>query len=185
MSIFGFYFVSELLREAGWPRKQGLFREDVLDTTVLDSAVDQMIDWSAALGAGRLRCGLQVIAEMFRDRSWDGVDAPNIRMFIDDARSQAWNVSADTAPHEIIQRARFAKSASTVDAKNLTDRRLRVALEQLCLEGILWGIENPSRFETWYRSMSERHARGLPFMHQAGLAVDALPNLPQFLAMRS
>ncbi len=39
MSIFGFYFVSGLLREAGWPKKQGFFKKEVLDTTILDSAL--------------------------------------------------------------------------------------------------------------------------------------------------
>jgi hypothetical protein len=62
MAIFGFYFVSGLLREAGWPRKQGLFRRDVLDTTILDSAIDQMVDWAASLGAGRPALALQIVA---------------------------------------------------------------------------------------------------------------------------
>jgi dGTPase len=65
MATFGCFFVTGLLREAGWPRPQGLLRKEVIDTMILDSAIDQMIDWSAAIGAGRPRLGLQVIAEMF------------------------------------------------------------------------------------------------------------------------
>jgi hypothetical protein len=78
MSVFAFYFVSGLLREAGWPRKQGMFRTEVVDTTVLDSTVDQMIDWAAGLGACRPHLALQMIAEMFRDRDWNTSAAPNI-----------------------------------------------------------------------------------------------------------
>ncbi len=53
MSLFGFYFVTSLLREMGWPRKQGLFRRVAIDSTVADGAIDQMVNWAASLGAGR------------------------------------------------------------------------------------------------------------------------------------
>ena len=43
VSIIGFYFVSSLLHETGWPRKQGLFRRLVVDTTVVDLTIDEMI----------------------------------------------------------------------------------------------------------------------------------------------
>ena len=63
MSIFGFYFVSEILREAGWPRRKGVFNSTaVIDTIILDGATDQMIDWAAALGAGRPTLALQALA---------------------------------------------------------------------------------------------------------------------------
>lgn len=63
MAIVGFYFVSGLLRVAGWPRKQGVFRKEVLDTAILDSAIDQMVDWAAALGDLPVFFGPIVIGE--------------------------------------------------------------------------------------------------------------------------
>jgi hypothetical protein len=58
MSMFGLYFVRSLMHEAGWPRKQGLLRAEVFNTLIADQAVEQMIDWAAALGgvlSARLR----------------------------------------------------------------------------------------------------------------------------------
>ena len=90
MSIFGFYFVGSFLREAGWPRRRGMFRGESYDTAIVDAVIDQMIDWAAALGAGRPRLALQVIAEMFRDRDWEGDHAPNIKMIVDESQD-TWN----------------------------------------------------------------------------------------------
>lgn len=70
----------------------------------------------------------------------------------------------------------------TVDAKALTDERLRLGLEQWFLEGVLWGVGNPKACETWYQAHTEHQMKNLEFMQQAGLAVDAPPHLQQFLA---
>jgi hypothetical protein len=184
MAIFGFYFVSGLLREAGWPRKQGLFRKDVLDTTILDSAIDQMVDWAASLGAGRPALALQIVAEMFRDRDWESDNGPNIKKFVEGARAEkdSWRVTDAIAPHDVVQPTRFAGMGPTVDAKALTDERMRLGLEQWLLEGVLWGLGNPKAFETWYRSHTEHHMKNLEFMQQAGLAVEAPLDLQQFFA---
>lgn len=137
MSIFGYYFVGSLLREAGWPRKQGLFRGEAYDTTIADAAIDQMVDWAASLGAGRPTIALQMIAEMFRDRNWDGDDAPQIKTFIDGVR-ESWNGAPNAAPREIVQPMRLGSTfGSSISAKNFQDARLRVALEQNVLEALL------------------------------------------------
>lgn len=43
MSIIGFHFFGSLLHETGWPRKQGLFRHQVFDRTIVELTIDQMI----------------------------------------------------------------------------------------------------------------------------------------------
>jgi hypothetical protein len=58
-----------------------------------------------------------------------------------------------------------------LDAKALTDERMRLGLEQWLLEGVLWGLGDPKSVETWYRSHTEHHMMNLEFMQQAGLAV--------------
>ena len=125
MSIFGFYFVGTLLRESGWPRKQGLFKKEVIDTNILDSTIDQMVDWAAALGAGRPGLALQIIAEMFRDRDWAGSDAPSIEHFISGMRSsnESWAASSGRAPHDIIEPTKFSKIGASMPAKALDDVR--------------------------------------------------------------
>ena len=52
MSILAFYFASQLLGEAGWPRKLGRFKGEGYDAVMVDMAFAQSIDWAAGLGAG-------------------------------------------------------------------------------------------------------------------------------------
>lgn len=182
MSIFGFYFVSTLLRETGWPKKQGIFKKEVIDTTILDSTIDQMVDWAAALGAGRPNLALQIIAEMFRDRDWEGSDAPSIEHFISGMRSsnESWTTSSGRAPHDIIVPTKFSKTGASMPAKALND--VRSGLEHFVLEGILWGLANPDAFENWFVARHREQTNQLPMMSEAGLEIGALPDLQEFLA---
>ncbi|MEX1023362.1 MAG: hypothetical protein WD058_09470 [Dehalococcoidia bacterium] len=107
MSIFGFYFVGNLLREAGWPRKRGLLGSESYDPRVVDMATSQMIEWAAAVAAGRPNRGLQMIAEVLGDRDWSSEDAPKITVFLDGARD-TWG-KAGAGPSDDIGSAEFAK----------------------------------------------------------------------------
>lgn len=180
MSIFGYYFVVSLLREAGWPRKQGLFKGEAYDTAIADAAIDQMVDWAASLGAGRPMLALQIIAEIFRDRDWNSDGAPQIETFISGAR-ELWDSAPNAAPREIVRPIRLASAfGSVISPKDFQDARLRVALEQNVLEAVLWGLANPDRFAMWYASAAQRHESSLNLMRSSGLAIDAFPALAPF-----
>lgn len=182
MSIFGFYFVSGLLREAGWPQKQGILRRNVVDTIVLDAAIGQMVDWAAAIGAGQPKLGLQVLAEMFRDRDWTNDDAPTIKKFIEGMRSQnsEWAGSAVIAPRMIIDPAKFIQLGKTIDARKLTDPQMRAALENFCLQGLLWGIANPKAFGIWYNAYVEDENGDRKFARENGLELEEPQELSEF-----
>lgn len=201
MSIFGFYFVTGLMQEAGWPRRKGLFNSTaVIDTIILDAVIDQMIDWAAGLGAGRPTLALQTIAEMHRDRDWNSDERPDIKVFIEGVRTENenWRATSAIAPHDVVQPTRFAgadahrqavegimKNGSkwkgpTMDVKDF--KETRPLLEHFFQEGVLWGLVNAEAFETWYQAHHEDQIQRLPLMRQADLAVGELPNLPQFLA---
>jgi hypothetical protein len=184
MSIFGFYFVSGILREAGWPKKQGIFRKEVLDSTILDSAIDEMIDWAAALGAGRPALALQTIAEIFRDRDWSSEDAPNIRKFIENVRlkNPQWSATGAIAPSEVVLPTRFTRAGPTLPAKALAESEMRLGLEHWFLEGALYGLANPEALRTWYEARYDRQTTNLGSMRQAGLEIEALPDYLQYLA---
>lgn len=179
MSIFGFFLVTSLLREAGWPRKQGIFGAEAYDTAIADSAIDQMVDWGAAIGAGRPRLALQMIAEMLRDRDWESADAPDVKVFIDSVQG-SW--SAALSPRDAVQPIRLAEHfGRSIRLKDFKDSRLRAALEQHLLEALLWGLSNPNRFEVWYASTAAHRESMLPEMRRAGPNAEQLPTLPQFL----
>ena len=182
MSIFGLYFITTILRQVGWPKRRGLFNsEGVVDTLIADVTIDQMVDWSAALGACRPRLALQVIAWMFHDRDWEGENAPRILDFINDAKD-VWNARGNKAPHDIVESFKLSKHfGKMIRSKDLKDNRIRTALEQVCLEGLLWGLANPDRFKTWYESQEKSQRDRLPLMQNVRLAVDSIPTLSEFL----
>lgn len=184
MSIFGFYFVSGLLREAGWPRKKGLLNKAVLDTAILDAAIFQMIDWAACLGAERPMLALQAIAEIYRERDWNSDDVPEISKLINGlkAKDELWRATSGVVPRDVVRPTRFADAGPTLDAKALTDARARSALEKWFLLGLLWGFSNPEAFRSWYKLYASDLMDGLPAMRQAGLMVDVPADLPQLLA---
>lgn len=201
MSIFGFYFVTGLLREAGWPRRKGLFNSTaVIDTIILDEAINQMVDWGAALGAGRPTLALQAVAEMFRDRDWSSDGRPDIRAFIESARAENenWRVPLSIAPHDVVQRTRLSGDDAyrhaaeglirtgwkwrgpTTTVKDF--KQMRLALEQWFLAGVLWGFANPDAFEAWYQAQFEDRMTKLELMRESGLAIEPPVGLAQFLA---
>jgi len=176
MSIFAFYFTVQLLREAGWPRKLGMFKGEGYDTLIVDTAVAQSIDWGAALGAGHPRVALQMIAEMLRDRGWEGDDAPNVKAYVE-GRTSDWstaNSPQEAVPDWFSLAEHWRKP--TISVEEFKDRRLSAQMEQLLLFALLWGLSNPDRFDTWYRSNVSDYESRLPEMQQAGVEVGELPS---------
>ena len=182
MSIFAFYFASQLLREAGGPRKLGMFKGEGFDTLIVDSFLAQSIDWGAALGAGRPRLALQMIAEMLRDKDWEGDDAPDVKVFVEGAGASGGTWSTGASPREAVPPVALAKTwrKSTISVDEFKDQRMRAGLEHVLLQALLWGLSKPDRFDAWYTShMADRESR-LPLMRSAGLEVGEPPSLPEF-----
>lgn len=180
MSIFALYFATQLLREMKWPRKLGMFKGVGYTTFIADTALAQSIDWGAALGAGHPRLALQMIAQMFRDRDWEGDDAPDVKAFVGTASArEPWATAA--SPQEAVEPLQLAKvwPKSTIIEEQFEDRRLSAEMEQLLLEALLWGLSNPDRFEAWYSSYLAHLESKLPMARSAGLEVGELRSLPQ------
>jgi len=182
MSMFGFYYVGSMLREMRWPRKQGFLKGEAYDSKIVEATIGQMVDWAAALGAGRPSLALQMIAEMFRDRDWNAEGAPSIEMFISRSR-ETWDQNPSAAPKEIAPEPSLVKAfGATMSPKNFQDPQLRTALEQQVLETLLWGLANPDRFKVWYDNETRRTTASLPRAKAAGLGVEALPPLAEWLS---
>lgn len=182
MSIFGFYFVTTILKQAGWPKRRGLFSSKaVVDTLIADAVINQMIDWSAALGACRPKLALQMIAWMYKNRDWEGEDAPRIVDFINKAKN-IWDARGNKSPRDTIEPFKLSKAfGKTIRAKDLKDNRIRTALEQVCLEGLLWGLVNPDRFKRWYESQYKNQEEIFSLMQKAGVEIDSIPTLSKIL----
>ena len=181
-SIFGFYYVVGLLGHMGWPRRRSLFNsEAVINSLVLDSAVDQMIDWSASIGACRPNVALQIIASMFRDMDWNSKDALDIRAETENLKKQWTERGNSNNPREIVKPVKFSKTTKVITMKQLKDKDIQHALEVYCYESLMWGLVNSDNFKNYYSTNEKRQRDQLPEYQKAGLAVDSIPTLDQIL----
>ncbi len=182
MSIFAFYFATGLLQEAGWPRKLGRFKGVGYDATMVDLAFAQSIDWGASLGAGRPEIALQMIAHMFRDRDWEGAEAPNVRVFVegrreDEAQWGPWQ-SAEAPQEAVPSKVQFAPGMSVLTHEQFLE--LKQPTEPYLFNALLWGLDNPDRFGSWYATQAADRESRLPQMRKAGLEIADPPPLAEF-----
>lgn len=181
-SIFGFYYVIGLLSHLGWPRRRGLFSsEAVIDSLILDSAIDQMIDWSASIGACRPNIALQIIASMFRDMDWDSKEALDIGAETENLKKQWIERGNSSNPREAVKPVKFSKTNKVVSMKQLKHKDVQHALEIYCYESLMWGLVNSDNFKSYYSENEKRQRDQLPEYKKAGLAVDSIPTLEQIL----
>ena len=181
-SIFGFYYVVGLLSHMGWPRRRGLFSsEAVVDSLILDSTIDQMIDWSASIGACRPNMGLQIIASMFRDMDWESKEALDIGAETSNLKKQWIERGNNSNPREAVKPVKFSKTSKMITMKQLKDKDIQHALEVYCYESLMWGLVNSDSFQAYYSTNEKRQREQLPEYKKAGLAVDSIPTLDQIL----
>lgn len=184
MAIFGLYYTKNMLRLMKWPRTQGTFKKSqYIDSTIFDSTIDQMVDWGAALGAGKPKLALQIVAYMFKDADWDGSDPPKVKDLCLELneRYRAEGIDLDkTAPHDIIGPVRIAETfGPTIKAEALLDKRLQGRLEQDFLGGLLYGLSNPKSFEAWHAYHLAEFEKNKDLYQQADIGVDRLPTLSE------
>lgn len=190
-SIFGFYYILGLLRAAGWPKRRGLFNsEAVINCFVLDSVIDQMIDWAASIGACRPHLALQIIATMFRDNDWNNKDSFSILKVINDSKN-IWNERGNNNPRDIVKPFKFGKLEKTTNfkdikkdvirSKDLKDKRMQLALEQYFFEGLIWGLANSGNFKAYFETKEKEQREKLPEYKKAGLEIESIQTLDQAL----
>src|SRR3989344_4543879 len=181
-SIFGFYYVVGLLGHMGWPRRRGLFSsEAVIDSLILDSTIDQMIDWSASIGACRPNIALQIVASIFRDMDWDSKEALDIVAETENLKKQWTERGNSSNPREAVKPVKFSKTTKVITMKQLKDKDIQHALEVYCYESLMWGLVNSDSFQTYYSTNEKRQREQLPEYKKAGLEVDSIPTLDQIL----
>lgn len=181
MSFFGIHFVEGLLIEAGWPRRKSFLNSKaVIDSLVLDMAIGQMIDWAARIGACRHKLALQIIATMFRDADWDNIGLFDIILPINDLR-KIWNERGNNNPREIVSPPMFSKHLKLTDASILNETKMQKAFEDYFFEGLFWALNNSDNFINYYNTEQKRSNDRLPLYKQAGLGINSIPTLEDFL----
>jgi len=181
-SIFGFYYIMGLLSHMGWPRRKSLLNSTaVVDSIILDSAVEQMIDWAASIGACRPKLALQIIATMLRGTDWDSKDAMNLSEEVTKMKKQWAERGNSDNPREAVKPVKFSKHSKVMAMKQLKDKEISHAFEVYCYESLIWGLTNSDNFKTYFSANEERQREKMPEYKKAGLAVDYIPTLDQIL----
>ena len=181
-SIFGFYYIMGLLGHIGWPRRRSLFNsEAVVNSLILDSAVEQMIDWAVSIGACRPQLALQVIATMLRGIDWESKDAMSLGTEVSNMKKQWTERGGGNNPREAVKPVKFSKHSKVMTMKQLKDKEISYALEVYCYESLIWGLVNSDNFKIYYSTNEERQREKMPEYKKAGLAVDYIPTLDQIL----
>jgi len=186
-SIFGFYYVVGLLGHMGWPRRRGLLNsEAVFNCLVLDSAIDQMIDWAANIGAHRPDLALRIIATMFRDNDWESEKSFDIMEFVKNSK-KSWDEGGNN-PRLVVKPFRFSKSneginpkKDVISSKDVKDNRIRTALEQYFIESLIWGLVNHGACKIYFETEGKEQKDKLPMYKEAGLDVDSIPTMDSLL----
>lgn len=171
-----------LLSHMGWPRRKSLFNsEAVVNSLILDSAVEQLIDWAASIGACRPKLALQIIATMLRDTDWESKDAMNLSAEVGNMKKQWAERGNSNNPREAVKPVKFSKHSEVMTMKQLKDKEISHAFEVYCYESLIWGLVNSDNFKTYFSANEERQREKLPEYKKAGLAVDYIPTLDQIL----
>ena len=72
--MFASWTYINMLSAAGWPRRAGLFRREVVNSLVADSLAKVLLDAGMAIGAQDVPLACSLIAETFSEREDWGVD---------------------------------------------------------------------------------------------------------------
>ncbi len=176
MSIFAWYFASQLLSKLGWPRKLGRFKGQAYDAVMVDMAFAQSMDCAAGLGAGRPRLALQLLADIHQG-GWED-DAPDI---VGMGRRLKDKWSATTSPREAYSLPNFAADMSAISVEQFNSQQSMVFMEPNTWHALVWGLINPGSFEAWYESQMADFESSAPEAISARLEIDeTMPSLQEF-----
>lgn len=160
MSYFGIYITKNLLSDLGWPKKRGFLQKEYLSTTILDSVTDNMIDLAACIGANRPKLAARILAEVYSDKDWDGNNAPDIKIYVDEILKEI-NKKGVLAPHEFIHPFGFMKKTDKVPVGILGDKAVQQAFEQQFTFGVLFGLGHKDNYNKWYEDDMERVGKNM------------------------
>jgi hypothetical protein len=185
MTDFGNYFVRKMLEQNGWPKRSGLLSSKaVIDALVTDTILNQMVDWSAGLGACKPDLALKMIATSYKDRDWEDKNSIDVLTLTQDLKKQWESKDKNIAPHDVSEPAILSKFyGKRVDAKILNDPEVRKMIGCECIFGLLWGLIYPDRFKEWFEADEKRRNDQRPIYEEAGLEFDpAFLTLDKFLS---
>ena len=142
MSRFMQWFVAETLKQSGWPRPKGLFRRLVVNTLVVDGAVQQALHIAVALGAGRPHLGAAIIADTFANNPWTLESTTEL---LSDLKQGEMKVAAHPAMppwQALYEQDKLSLVARDIPCEQLANDVVQSVFALGFVEAVFWGINH-------------------------------------------
>jgi hypothetical protein len=184
MAVFGTYYTVNMLRQMKWPRKHGVRKKEYFDTFIVDQTLNQMVDWAAAIGAGAPDTALKILAYIYKDRDWDGDDAPDFEMFVGSERKRIASMgvkASETAPHDLLQPFQFGEKFKSLPGNAFDNENARNFIETTFVNGLLYGLCHPRAYNSWYDNHLQEFEKNKELYKKIDIGVEELPSLKENL----
>lgn len=155
---FPTFFFTGALSAAGWPRRVGILRRQVVDGGVAHSVHSELLKRGMAIGAANPPLAVQLITDQFAERDWDAQPAEELFAQLHFAWGSNFNGEpvrvedlVTTHGHlppwgAILQRGHPPVSLheqSMIAWASLQERQFQVLLHWNFAAAMLWGLESP------------------------------------------
>ena len=164
MSRFTQWYVREQLQRMGWPRTKGIFRKtSYVNTMVVDVAVEQALQTSIGLGAGRPELGVAVLADAFANDPWTSESVAKLLTDLGADSEQAVEINSSLTPWKALYvKHRLALAGNEIPWQQLGDDGFYVIWSVLSATAVYWGLTHEAEMPNVFadaRADYERTAR--------------------------
>ena len=104
--MFSSWHFVTMLSSAGWPRRAGLLRREVVDSMVADTLAKGLLDAGMAIGAFDIRLACALVAQLFDRQEWGADFDELLRSKHIEGRDQLINYG-ETVPLSLIESNEF------------------------------------------------------------------------------
>jgi hypothetical protein len=171
MSRFTQWFVGEHLRRMGWPKENSISRQQYVDSSLVDIVVEQAIEISVALGVGRPRIGVALLADIFIDNPWTKESTLElVQTLTKEVTNLQYN--ADLFPwQDLCKNIKIAQQSEEITWQQLGNPVLSQLWSITTASGVFWGLTHVNEMEVIFNNMKIHYEKTAPFWASHGLQV--------------
>lgn len=156
----------------GWPRKKGfLGNKAVVDTTVVDRSVHQLVRMGVGLGAGRPALAVHLLADAFRGRNWSTDSAAELLDSLDP--NQRVTANSEQRPWETIPPSMANLGRNSIPWEWLADPRIETHYTGAFVCGLIWGLLHPKEAEKALNDDRLKYNQWAPMLQADGLEISS------------
>lgn len=174
MSRLTEWYVAEQLRQMGWPKSQGVFRKvSYVDTRVLDVVVEQAIQVSIGLGAGRPQLGIAVLADAFGNNPWTKESTDKLLQGLKEGEHEIESNRELPPWKALYAKHRVALHGNEIPWQQLGETVYVSVRAMVSARGIFWGLTHERDMPTVFAKAKAGYERTAAEAIPHGLAVSA------------